>query len=320
MNNRRIASILSVALALALTSPSAFAQDAAPTPPSSARELFHRGQTLYEESRFAEALEQFRASLAVLTSPNTLLYIARCERQLHRLARAFRLYDEATSAADRRRSIEARYEETYHSAFSERATLANEVAFVVIRPTSMSLMAPPFVTINGETIENASWGAPIALDPGEVALVVSAEGREARRSLVATPGTTETWTVDLGGASNTVNSDWPPIRIVALVAGSVGVAAALSGIVTGVVAQTSYDALIRVCMGTTCPPGHEGQIASGMVLVTATNLLLAGGITLALGGGLGTLLAPRTGTQPPRTQAGVAPVSGGWVFSVSHAF
>ncbi len=296
-----------------------------------AREEFHRGQALYERQRYGEALERFRASLAYLPSPNTLLYIGRCQRELARPALAYRAFDEAVRIAGERRVTEPRFEETFRSASEERDALSVRVGFVVLR-SLRGASALRGVVVAGESLGTVVADTPIAVNPGSLEVVADFDGQRTRRTLVVQAGATQTWVVGETitaspietppPPSTTPTAGWPPIRIVALTGAAVGVAALTASVVIGVVAQGRYDQLARECNGQ-CPPSRAAEVEDGATLVTATNLLLGAGLTLAVAGGLGFVLAPRGSSTPataPRMGAAVAPISGGWAIGIHATF
>lgn len=285
-----------------------------------ARNHYAAGQTQFEQRRFTEALAEFQTSFSALESPNTLLYIARCERELGHRARAYRTFEQSVSDAELRRSAEPRYDETFRAATVERDALNSQVGFVILRPASLAVISPPILSIDGRMQDGIAWGVPVAIDPGAVDLEVRADGQTARRRMTPVAGGTETWAVEFGasGSSGTA-SNWTPVRIGALTAGGLGVVSLAAGAIVGAVAQSRFDSLVVACGGGPCPAARQPEVTEGMALVTAANLLVGAGVTLAIGGGLGMLLVPSS----PRVaglRAGVFPTPRGWLFSRNAAF
>jgi hypothetical protein len=299
-----------------------------------ARDEFHRGQDLYESGRYDEALVHFRASLTALESPNTLLYIGRCQRELGRSAAAYRAFDRAVVLADARRNVEARFEDTYRSAVRERDAIASLVGFVVLRSTP-DVHTVSGVAIAGEPLGDVRADTPIAVTEGDVELVARVDGEERRRMVHVVAGSTSVW--DLSGGADSHGPErpvsatsWPPLRIAGLTAAILGVGAVAGGIVSVAMAQNLYDDLGRGCppMGP-CPSNRVGDIETGATLVTATNLLIGVGATLVVAGGLGFFLGPRlagassssrAANTALRTSAAFAPTRDGWTFTLVHVF
>jgi hypothetical protein len=115
---------LAVAAAVTTRSPSADAQGVAPAEATAeqrdqAQDHFTRAREQYGAGKLEEALASFKASLDVVASPNTRLYVARCLRELGRLAPA---YVEYQHTADDAKS-DARYDKTRAAAIEEQREL-----------------------------------------------------------------------------------------------------------------------------------------------------------------------------------------------------
>jgi hypothetical protein len=302
-----------------------------------ARDEFHRGQDLYDTGHFDEALDHFRASLNALESPNTLLYVGRCQRELGHPAAAFRSLDRAAALANLRRGSEARFEDTYRSAVRERDAIASLVGFVVIRSTP-DVHTVSGVVLGGETLGDVRADTPIAVSEGDVELVAQVDGEERRRTIHVIAGSTNVWDLSGGTVSETPPrvgvvrpTNWPPLRIAGLTTAILGVGSLTAAIATGVMAQNLYEDLNDGCAPGPCPqPGRIADANTGITLVTATKLLIGVGATLAVAGGLGFFLGPRmSGGSAPRasntsllrTGAAFGPMQqGGWMLTVTHAF
>src|SRR5512142_2107432 len=57
-----------------------------------ARAHFRRGNALYAEGKFSEALQEYLASRKLVDRPSAILNIAQCYRQLHKPAEAIEHY------------------------------------------------------------------------------------------------------------------------------------------------------------------------------------------------------------------------------------
>jgi hypothetical protein len=100
-------------------------------PASLAEEVFLRGQKLFLEKRYEEALPLFEESYALRASPNSRLYVARCLVELGELYDAYEVYREViVSVSD----VEEpnRYAATQMAASEERASLRLRLATVRI--------------------------------------------------------------------------------------------------------------------------------------------------------------------------------------------
>lgn len=321
-----VLALVVAAITAALSPAAAHAQS---TSSVTAREEFHAGQALYEQHRYADAYTRFAASLAALNSPNTLLYIARCERELGHVGRAFRHFDQAAREANMRRATEARFQETFLSATSERELLEPRVGFLTIRSIAPTHASGPDLTIDGDRVDGVNWGALVAVDPGLVDVTVEADGFVRRRTLTIATGDTGTWEIDFGASPDTDRqtsqrggptvSPWTPLRVAGLTVASVGVVSLIASAITGATAQAAFDLIVQQCGSVRCPPERAGAVASGEAMVTATNVLLGVGLTLAVAGGLGIVL-PSNSPRRSAANVSMAPVRDGWVLSVGGTF
>jgi hypothetical protein len=147
------------------------------TDPSLAAALkrFESGRKAFDAGRYDEALGEFQASLELLSSPNTRMYIGRCYRGLGRTASAFtELRLAAHEAHDRlNASGDKRYAATSEAADAEAAQLEP----VVPRLTVTVPGDPPSgfaIKVNGRDLPRAAWGTASETDPGAVS--VEADG------------------------------------------------------------------------------------------------------------------------------------------------
>jgi hypothetical protein len=128
---------------------------------------FEDGRIAYEAGRFDEALASFQDSIALLPSPNSRLYIARCHRQMGRVASAWLSFRMSAREANDRlaASGEKRYAATRDAATSEGADIEARVPRVTIAVPAG--LPPGFaVTLDGREVPRAAWGAAAEIDPG----------------------------------------------------------------------------------------------------------------------------------------------------------
>lgn len=137
---------------------------------------FEQGKKAYEGKDWAGALTAFQASLELLPSPNTRLYIARCQRELGRIASAHTTYELAIREAKDRIAVtgEKRYAATIEAATDESAQLAPRIPYLTIAvpevvPDGLELQ------LDGKALARSAWGVAIAVDPGSHR--VTASGR-----------------------------------------------------------------------------------------------------------------------------------------------
>jgi hypothetical protein len=144
---------------------------------------YDRGVALYDRGAYDRALEEFRASMALYSSPNTRLYIGRTLRELGRLAEAAAELEAAAREAAERTATEPRYTATRDAATAERRALEPRLARLVLKLRRVPDGAR--VRVAGAEVPPAARGLPIVVTPGRVEVVVETPGRAALRRQVA---------------------------------------------------------------------------------------------------------------------------------------
>jgi hypothetical protein len=275
-----------------------------------AQRHFERGVALYDARQLEDAMSAFQASFELAASPNSRLYVARCLRELGRIADAVIVFEEALQLARVSAADSPRYRDTERAAREELAQLERRVARVVLRTGPL----PPgsTVTANGRPVPLAAIGLPWPVDPGEVRIEVHAsDGRSAQHTVSIAAGREAT--VDLSGAREPVPASerapvpvpqvvrasspstsaapsserateprarggaadpWPALAISAgalAVVGWVGV-----GVFFGL-ADARYRELEEACGAAPCPPALDGQIAEGETFDTLAYASIAVG-------------------------------------------
>ncbi|MDB4933505.1 MAG: hypothetical protein JWP87_477, partial [Labilithrix sp.] len=171
LRSRALPATIAVALgcmAPVLAAPSAARADTEETR-EEAKRLFAQGSSEFLAKRYAEALEDLRASYKLVPSPNSGLLIARCLRELNRRVEAVDMYATVTADA-RRRATEgdAKYGQTADVSAAEGAALRATLGMLRVRVAH----PPP-----GSHVEIDGVATPVTDDeivllhpPGEVAV------------------------------------------------------------------------------------------------------------------------------------------------------
>jgi tetratricopeptide (TPR) repeat protein len=290
--------VVAGSLALGALAPEAHAQDNT----AFAQQRFARGASLYETRSFAEALEEFRASLTLYSSPNTRLYVARCLRELDRFDEAIPEFERTVREAADRASTDPRYAATREAAQNELRSIEPRIARVTLTVPEV----PPGarVRIAGREVPVAALGVSVPVLPGHVTVVVEAEGYlTEERALDLTAGADERLTVALRrnpALEGHQETPWqpppppppppPPGRRVPLAVAwsalGLGGAGLLGfGIFAGL-ASARFSDLERQCGGTACPPELGGSVSGGRTLQTLTNVSLGVGLAGLTAGAL----------------------------------
>jgi hypothetical protein len=310
-SSRFTAAALALALLAGATSVSAQSQEAI------AQARFGKGRELFLAQKYDAALAEFRAATELFESPNTRLYIARCERELGHYTAAYVEFQRAGNEAADRAKADPRYTVTRDSAKQEAAAIEGKLGHVTV----LAPNAPQGATfaVNGTPLAGAGLGYAAPIDPGRVMVtaqapgylpfkrgidVAAGEGVEITVKLEVDPnakkpepvvetgnetgtgtGTgTGTNTVTVAGGTETTSAKvGGGVRIAGFVIGGLGIAGVGTfGVLAGL-AQSKFDALKNECGGR-CDASYESKIHAGETLQTAANITLGAGLGVLLVG------------------------------------
>ena len=313
---RCTAVVLALALLTGATGALAQSQEAI------AQTRFGKGRELFLAQKYDAALAEFRAATELFESPNTRLYIARCERELGHYTAAYVEFQRAgTEAADRAKA-DPRYAVTRDSAKQEGAALESKLGHVTV----LAPGAPQGATfaVNGTPLVSAGLGYAAPIDPGRVLVTAQAPGYLAfKRAIDVAAGEGVEITVKLEVDPNakkvepeptptptptptppptpTPTPTEPPpvvsekvgggVRVVGFVIGGLGLAGVGTfGVLAGL-AQSKFDSLKSECGGP-CDASYESKIHSGETLQLAANVTLGVGLGAVL---IGTVMVAAGG-------------------------
>lgn len=167
------------ALALALVLALAAASPARPAraDDNAAVELTKQAGELYGKGDYAGALERYQRADALVRRQTIVLRIARCLDKLGRLLESLDKYqsviemDLSPDLEPRKRALQ---EEAIQQAKTERAELEGRVPTITVRITGTpEAVAGARVTVDDKPLDPSKVGAPIQLDPGAHAIVVT---------------------------------------------------------------------------------------------------------------------------------------------------
>lgn len=154
---------------------------------SAADALFREGRTLLDAKKYDEACPKLAESQRLEPGAGTLLALALCHEGQGK---------PATAAADLKKASELGRKngrlDLANAADKRAAALASSVPHLVIHLPENEGESYG-VRCDGEPIAKSDLGAPVAMDPGEHKIEVSAEGKKPRSYTVriSGPGTTE---------------------------------------------------------------------------------------------------------------------------------
>jgi hypothetical protein len=147
------------------------------TTDAAALKQFETGRAAFDKGELPQALAAFTASMQALPSPNTRLYIARCQRGLGKIGSAYTSYRlAAREATDRLNATgEKRYTATRDTAQAEAAEIEKSVPHLTV---TLPADTPPATTVQLDDVEMPRTGlASLDVDPGAHALRVVAPRR-----------------------------------------------------------------------------------------------------------------------------------------------
>lgn len=305
--------VLSVALARAAHAEPVVEPAASTLAQASAR--FAAGQAAYERGAFKEALAEFSASQALVASPNSRLYRARCLRELAELDKAYAEYAKVVLEAGERAVAEPRYAETQRAASAERAALRARVAVVTV---TMPPDAPEAtLQVGSQTVAPSAWGHELVVAPGLVEVRAEAPRRRAFAAHVELrAGEARGVTVELplhepalpaahATGARTYSPFATPLRRWGFVSGAVGLAGLVTWGAFGAAASSRYDELKRRCLGR-CDSSYADDVAAGRRESAVSAIGLTTGVVgLAAGAALyaADTLPLRAWLAPPRTSS-----------------
>jgi hypothetical protein len=316
MMSRRILSLTLVA-ALALPSASALAAGVAPASASAvqrtqAQAKFLKGKELFSQKKYPEALEQFRASLDIIASPNARLFVARALRESGSLLEAYGEFGR-TAAEAKELAADPRYAKAGESAIDERKELEAKLGLLSV--TIEHPGADTTLIVAGQTVQRAAWAEPAPVMPGTIEIVVTSPGKEPiKKSVTITAGEKQSLSIDAAPVPvekappppaapppTSESSDGGGMRTAAFVAGGVGAAGLLTFAIFGAVSNGKYNGLQSTCGSGRCPASSVDDIAAGKRDQRIANIGLVVGI-VGLGAGVTLFVLSTSSTQTKETK------------------
>ena len=291
-----LARSLATALALAMVGASFPASavgiepaKATPLQREQAQNRFLKGKTFFAQKKYGPALDEFRASMEIVESPNTRLFVARCLREEGKLVEAYVEFGRTEVEANELSAEDPRYKKAGESATSERKAMASRLGFVTVRVAHAT--ADSKMLVGGEELRRAGWDEPVPVMPGTTEIVVDTPGKTAvRKTVTVAAGGTASLDIDALEGSSTETAPPPPppppppapapehdLRPYAYVAGAVGVVGLVTFVVAGAKSNSIYDDLKSSCNGP-CPASRADDVASGKRWQTIANVGLVVGV------------------------------------------
>ena len=276
---------------------------------------FFEGQKLYQQEKWHDALTEFRASYEYVPSPNSLLYVARCYRELNQVATAYDTYAKLIAEA----GTNKKYAATKKAAEEEQAELANRVGRIYIdMPEDVGGAR---VRVGYRNIDSSMYEREVTVEAGKVTVHVEAPGHKPfdwdgavsagdtkRIEVVLLPDKPGQDEEDKATKPPRPPTRMHPLRPWAFVAGGVGVLGMINFGIFGTMASDRFDDLERSCDGR-CPSARQDEVDAGRRETTAANISLLVGV-VGFGAGVTILLlTPDQPLTPPKEQGSPTTVS-----------
>lgn len=289
------------------------AAEAGPSPAdvAEAKARFEKGSNLFKSDKFAEALEEFRASYTRVNSPNSHLYVARCLAKLGKLVEAYLEYEKVTAEAQ---TSGEKYAQTGETAKVEHDEMNSKLALVTVNVTSPESGAK--VTVGGVEVPEDRLGKPFPAMPGNVEVRLEAPSKPAAtQSVTAAAGESKDVSIAFTAAETgddkgdkAGGGGMSGLRIGSFVAAGVGVAGFALFAIEGSMSKSTYDDLQKTCAGP-CPSNRADDVDKGKTQQTLANVgLVVGAVGIAAGATL-FVLSLRGGkkSDAPQTSLVVGP-------------
>ncbi len=296
--------------AMALSTASAAGQSTAERAPEVVREataLFTSGSELYRKKSYGEALDALQRSHALVPSPNSALFVARCLRELGRTVEAVAEFAEVEreAAADAAGS-DGRYAETAKAAASEAADLRGELGTINVHTRHL----PPggVVLVDGAPVTLKDDGYQAYHAPGGVTVTFRAPpAPDVVRAVRLRAGAQFDVDLDLAPVALPPPAPARPGWLVPAVvaAGGLGVVGIAMSIGFGVSSRATFNDLQSTCGSRCTSAAQQDEIASGKRNQTISNVSLGIGLVGAAVGGV--VLWMGLSTRAPVTSLEVGP-------------
>lgn len=322
--------IVLVSLALWLAAAPAVAQESAPVVSNEREQLlnakFAAAQEHYKAKRYTDALPLFEEVARELESPNALLYVARCLREMGRDIEAYRAMDRTVKLAGERAVIEDRFADTQAAAKLELAELEKRVGRVTV-----SVPDAPMGTVIEVAGQATAADATTVVAPGRVLVEVRAPGHApVRRQLDAGPGSQQSVIIQIAAAPPPPGPPMPGpvhmtttgggVRIAGFFVLGVGAAGWAMLIAGGVISNDRFADIQTRCPTPPCTTAaDQAVIDEGRDLELVANIGIGVGAAGTIAGALMVIFGGPS-EEPTATGITAAPLPGGGFVSYAGAF
>jgi hypothetical protein len=285
--------VLAFAMSLAATS-----AEAPPVDRAAADSLLDAGRRALADGRLNEACAQLAESHRLVAQPETLATLATCHERQGKTATAWSDLREAERLAVARGGDPAALR-------ARIAALDPSVPRLVIVVAVRG--GEPVVRRDGQLAPPATWGLPVAVDPGDHVIELEVPGERTSRVVRAVAG--QTTRVDLGAAPGGAGSG-DLQRPVGFVLGGLGVATIAGGVALRLTASSRHSSAVARCNA--APQAYCDDAAKSQQS-DAESLATLGGAAFFLGAGAliaGGVLVLTSKSAPASSALRVTPLIG----------
>jgi hypothetical protein len=255
-----------------------------------AREAFDAGRALHESGHHAAALPLLQQAYLISRSPNAHLLLARCLRELGRLAEAYEEMRAVSREASTRAESDPRYVAARDASAAELLLLERRVGRLVV--ALEDVLAEGSVELDGVSLPADRLGVVLAVMPGShVVEAKRARGEPIRQEVTVSAGEMKTLALRSSAPAWRVVVYQPSggaVRTAGYAFLGLGAAGMILFAVAGGVSLASYTALQHECatLADCADDAHHGLIDRGKTLQTVANVGLGFGAPALVTGGL----------------------------------
>lgn len=293
-----------------------------------ATSAFQKAMGHWEKKQYADALKAFQESYDTVPSPNSLLYIARCEAQLGDVAKAFATFDRVDVEATARVVSEPKYGPTRDTARVERDELKGKIVLLQVKVANAG---EGTLKVGSVEVPHQRWADPIPAVPGAIEITLTTPSGTVKKSVEGKAGEKLEVLVDaspapVGPTTGPVTQPEPakksepmhPLVLGSLAGFGVGVVGIVMFAAGGSMSNDTYSKLEAGCGGGRCPESFRGDIEGGKTQQAVANAgLVIGGVGLAAGA---TMLVLGLTAKKPAKAAQVIPLVGPGFVGVQSRF
>jgi hypothetical protein len=298
---------------------------------NAARSLAEQGREVFDAGDFERAYDLFHRAYGLVQAPSIALYEARALAKLGRLVQAQETYLRAVRTKLTADSPEA-FRKAVHEAETEEMALEERIPKLTLVLVGPGAKLPNVsVKTDGEPLAPELVGVEVPINPGSHVVTAAAPGGEqTSQTVTIAEGAKQRFELTVAAPATKAHpTSAKPSHVaapppehpapaahwqkpVAYVAGAVGVAGLVTGIVTGSMAQAHYSQVKSACPNRMCVEGSSGadELGSFRTLRTVSTVgYIVGGVGLAAGVTL-IVLAPH-GERAASTAVWLGPASVG---------